>query len=179
MTIQLDVVNFHWVKGDKDDPEDHCAHGDVRFQINGTEFANPRNGGWTVSASMLYLLRTLEDNHNIENSVTQGNQLFPCCGFSVWPTKEGKYRVHCLGCPNGIDVYVTRQSDKVLIESLDGKSETVLFEEWVTAVFGFVDQVLNFYKNSSPKTPHQESFDTEGWNEFWKEVELRRSKSYV
>jgi hypothetical protein len=66
-----------------DDPEDHCVHGRVLFTINNIEFIKPEDGVWTISASALYLLRTITEDHTIENPVSEINFLFPCCGFSV------------------------------------------------------------------------------------------------
>lgn len=81
--INLVVQGFQWIKGEDDDPDDQCAHGRVLFQINNTTFVKPEDGIWTVSASALYLLRTLSENHTIENPVAETNFLFPCCGFTV------------------------------------------------------------------------------------------------
>ncbi len=178
MTVELEARDLQWVKGEGDDPTDHCAHGRVKFRVNETTFVEPADNVWTLSASALYLLRTLEDSHVHPDDVTQGNQLFPCCGFNVWPTNEGKYRLFCLGCPNGIDIYVTLQNNQVTIQSLDGKSETIAFREWMDAVFGFADRVLAFYNTSSPKIEHEDELDRNGWIEFWKEWDMRRNKSY-
>ena len=177
MAIELEASDLHWIKREEDDPGDHCAHGCVSFRVNETSFVEP-DRRWTLSASALYLLRTLEDSHTHSDDVTQGNYLFPCCGFNVWPSDTGKYKVYILGCPNGIDVHIILQNNLVVIQSLDGKSETVSFLEWVNAVCNFADQIMAFYRSCSPKLEHQDDYDRIGWAEFWKEWEYRRNKSY-
>ena len=177
MSIELEAHDLHWIKGDKDDPGDYCAHGRVSFRINETVFVEP-DRRWTLSASALYLLRTLEDSHAHSDDVTQGNYLFPCCGFNVFPTTRGKYKLFIIGCPNGIDVHIILQDDLVIVQSLNGKSEIVSFLEWMDAVFGFADQIMAFYQNSSPKEQYHDEDDRIGWTEFWKEWDYRRNKSY-
>ena len=75
-----------------EDPNDLCAHGTVEFSVDGVLLVTPEDGEWTVSATGLYLLRTLTDDHTPEASVCEGNLLFPCCAFSVWPL-AGRYAV--------------------------------------------------------------------------------------
>ena len=178
MSIELEARDLQWIKGDKDDPGDHCVHGRVSFRVNETVFVEP-NEIWTLSASALYLLRTLEDGHTDRDEVTQRNYLFPCCGFNVWPSNTGKYQVYILGCSNGIDVHVLLQNNLVTLQSLDGKSETVSFVDWVNAVLCFADEIMAFYRNCSPKLEHRDDHDRIGWAEFWKEWDYRRNKTYT
>jgi len=169
--IDLQVQGFQWIKGPKDDPSDQCAHGRVSFAINKTRFVKPEDGVWTISASALYLLRTITEDHTPNNSVTEGNLLFPCCGFSVWLIGK-RFKVMCMGCPNGIDVEILHQKNSVIISSIAG-SETINQREWATAVLDFADSVRNFYRISSPKVIIDDDFDRQGWSGFWQEWDER------
>ncbi len=171
--IELKVQDFQWVKGSEDDPQDQCAHGRVQLKINNTEFVKPEDGIWTVSASALYLLRTLSENHTVENPVSEGNFLFPCCGFNVW-LRGIRFKVLCMGCPNGVDVEVLHHDDMILIRSSTG-SERVPKSEWASAVLGFVDSVRDFYRASLPKITIDDEFDRQGWAAFWQEWSERYS----
>lgn len=165
--IELTIQNLCWINGETDDPEDHCAHGRVIFRVGETTFVEPEDGDWTVNATGLYLLRTLSFDHTIENSVAEGNFLFPCCAFNVWPIKE-KFKVLCMGCPQGIDVEVRHIVGKVHLEA-ENKVEQVTEAEWREAVMAFVRQIENFYASCTPKVAIDDEFDRMGWQAFWQE----------
>lgn len=169
--IELVVQDFQWVKGPEDDPEDQCAHGRVFFKVNDMQFVKPEDGVWTVSASALYLLRTLTENHTAENSVAEGNLLFPCCGFVVWPIVD-RFTVVCLGCPNGIDLEIVHQGDMISITSSKG-SEIIQKSDWISAVLDFTDSVREFYQSSLPKADIVDAFENQGWAAFWQEWDVR------
>ena len=165
--ITLLAHNLQWIKGVEDDPQDQCAHGRVEFRVNNTVFVKPEDGSWTVSAAGLYLLRTLSLDHNEQDSVTEGNLLFPCCGHAVWPT-EGKFNVVCIGCNQGINVDITHDGKSVSFASPNG-TESTSIEEWQIAVLEFVRQVRDFYDRSSPKVDYHDDLDRQGWTAFWQE----------
>lgn len=173
--IELEVLDFQWVKGTEDDPLDHCAHGRVNFRINATRFVEPDDGIWTASASALYLLRTLTENSTSENSVAEGNFMFPCCAFCVWPI-EHRFEVVTLGCPNGIDVEIIHQGKMVIVQSSVG-SEIVQSSEWTAAVLDFVESVQEFYSASSPKEEIDDEYDRQGWEAFWEEWKVRYNRA--
>jgi hypothetical protein len=173
--ITLEVRNFNWVKGSVDDPTDFCAHGRVMFRVNEITFVRPEDGEWTVSATALYLLRSLTLDHTKSNSIAEGNFLFPCCAFSVWPIKD-KFEVICMGCPNGIDIYIRHREGKVSLSSSLG-TEIVTESEWKEAVIRFVTLVQTFYVQSSPKIKIEDEYDARGWIEFWREWEQRVSNA--
>ena len=158
-----------------DDPNDFCAHGRVKFQINNKDFIKPSDGLWTVSTAALFLLRALEESHATEKNVTvtEGNYLFPCCGFSVWPN-EGKYKVICIGCNQGIDLSVIINKDSNTVVISKDNSETIGYSAWQTAVCKFVDQVAEFYQKSIKKIEPTDELDRQGWKLFWEEWNLRR-----
>jgi len=165
--INLRVQDFQWVKGKEDDPDDQCAHGRVLFQVNDTIFVKPADGIWTISASALYLLRTLTEDHTIENPVSESNFLFPCCGFTVWPAGK-RFNVLCMGCNTGVDIEIFHSDDMVSIKSPVG-SEKVSESEWAIAVLGFVTSVQDFYRASAFKVAIEDAYDKQGWAAFWQE----------
>ena len=53
----------------------------------------------TVSATALYLLKSLSENHR----TYEEEQFPPCCGFNIFEKSDGSGDVVVLGCPNGVD----------------------------------------------------------------------------
>lgn len=78
--FQIDADNFEWINGEKDDPEDLCLHGQVTVTIGDRKLAYDA----TVSASALYFLKTITEDHIINEE----NQMLPCCGHFLIPNKE-------------------------------------------------------------------------------------------
>ena len=169
--IILSIQEFQWINGPDDDPGDQCAHGRVLFRVNDTEFIKPEDGIWTVSASALYLLRTLSENHTVDHSVAEGNFLFPHCGFHVWLSGE-RFKVMCMGCSNGIDLEITHHKGVVAIKSVVS-SEIVPESEWTRAVLAFADSVEKFYQSSLPKAAIEDKIERQGWTAFWQEWDER------
>lgn len=177
--IELEAKNLEWITGKQDDPDDQCCHGLFSLTVNGTKFVSTNDGEWTLTIAALHLLRTLNDNHLPESRVTHGF-LIPCCGMDVYFTKEAeadlerKYPVVSIGCPTGIDVWVKHTGNQVQLR-IDKKVGTISYKEWVTAVFRFTDQILEFYAKNSPKSIIEEPKLREGWSELWKEITRRRA----
>ena len=61
--FKIDVDEFEWIGGAKDDPQDLCLHGHVTVHIGGTVFEDIG----TVSATALYLLKTLTEDKVMTN----------------------------------------------------------------------------------------------------------------
>ncbi|GGH20321.1 hypothetical protein FAZ19_09975 [Sphingobacterium alkalisoli] len=78
-TFTLYIKKLFWLIEDR--PEvDLCAHALLKIMI-GNEIIvddNKDSGGWTVSASALFFLRTLKRNHTPTNPLCDA--LIPCCG---------------------------------------------------------------------------------------------------
>lgn len=80
--LVLSLLQPHWL--DAPEPlDDQCAHGKVILSVEGQDFVTPQDGEITVSAAALNLLRTVDHDHTRERPVSEGGQLFPCCGFNV------------------------------------------------------------------------------------------------
>ncbi len=175
--IEIIVQDLGWVTGEEDVIWDQCAHGTVVFRVNETTFVEPEDGNWTVSATGLYLLRTLSFDHTLENSVAEGSFLFPCCAFNAWPIEDNKeFKVLlCSGCSQGIDIAVRHVAGKVHLEAED-KVEQVTETEWRQAVLAFVRQVEGLYASCTPKIYIDDEFDRKGWQAFWQEWRERIDK---
>ena len=65
--FSIDVCEFTWICGPEDDPEDLCLHGHVTVQIGKTTMEYDG----TVSATALYLLKTLTEDKVMSEWVAQ------------------------------------------------------------------------------------------------------------
>jgi hypothetical protein len=173
--LTLEVRDLEWVKGPEDDPSDPCAHGRVALAVDGVEFVRPDDGQWTVSASALFLLRTLEHDHTADAPVSEGCQMFPCYGFSVWPA-DNRFGIVCMGCPNGVDPEIATDGTRTTIR-LGDRVASLPRDEWRAGVLRFVDDVLALYARSSPKAAPSDAEDRKGWAAFWRELHERRERA--
>lgn len=162
-----EVKNLAWIDGSSDNPKDPCLHGDIRVKLGKTVLEYDA----TVSATALYLLKSLEYDH----IAGEGLQFLPCCGNTFIPN-EDLSEVEIIGCDNGIDWTLLHEGEKVRI-ILENKEEiTIPFEEYKTEVLKFVDRIEAFYLSSSPKVLHDE-FEEEGYRAFWNEWKRRRKEA--
>ncbi|MEX8506409.1 hypothetical protein [Leptothrix ochracea] len=169
-TIVLRPVTFHWVHGDEDDPLDQCAHGRIEFVINGQSFVNPDTGPWSLSLAALYFLRCTIDQHIFGDDLTESNFLVPCCGHNPWLVGEGKYKLMCMGCNDGVDIEVLHRGSETVLRDKSGHEEAVFRRQWISAVLHFVAEVEDFYRRCSPKADVcDEKLDQPGWIAFWEE----------
>jgi hypothetical protein len=163
--FEIKILDLHWIK-DVDDPTDLCAHGHVFVKIGDEVVSDKDSLDVTVSATALYLLRTLKDNYKKDDFASQ---LLPCCGFSIYPNdKEDK--VDIIGCGSGIDWTIIHTDDNKIKHLTDsGQEATIDKETYKKTVMDFADQVENFYKTSLPKTIPTDDFDKKGYLTFWTE----------
>lgn len=168
MTFEITANSFNWI-GEAEE-QDKCLHGRIKVQINDTIVGNETNG-WTLSASALYFLRTLDKDHDSQRE----EHMIPCCGFNMLPNQnELGDKVLIMGCPNGIDWDITHRGSEVVHEGQDFE-EVVSFEAYRHAVLAFAEQVEEFYKSSKPKFFFDEE-DRLGYEGFWEEWYERVSK---
>ena len=176
--ITLAAHELCWINGSADDPEDQCAHGKVAFEMDGMSLIKLEDGEWTVSASALFLLRTLTADHTPEHPVAEGSSLFPCCGCNVWLCGD-QYPVMCMGCNEGIDTWIRHEGSLVHISA--GKSSHVTSsDDWSVAVKGFAKQIEEFYAQCSPKVKLVDEEDRKGWaacRDEWRERTTQGNRS--
>ncbi len=162
-------------RGSGDDPYDLCAHGDVEFRIGDDVVLEPETAkNLTLSAAALYLLRTLSLPHTKATPVAE--HLFPCCGFTMYDLPNEEDVVIC-GCPNGKDFEVFHESSGagVIIRAENGQEWRLGWPAWRTAVYGFADEVSEFYSTALSKHPGDEE-DAKGFRKFAAEWARRRGK---
>ena len=80
---------------------DLCAHGKVKVEIGHERIAGVEDDeDWTISATALFLLRTLERNHTKENQVGERDYL-PSWHLACW--RSGVDLVW-IWCGSGVDL---------------------------------------------------------------------------
>jgi hypothetical protein len=164
--FKIDVTDFEWIDGPADDPKDLCLHGKVTAQI-GEEILEDDG---TVSASALYLLRSLTENHRTGTLM----QMIPCCGHSMI-ANDDLTEVYISGCFNGTDWTVEQVSGGVKITTESGKVTFIPMEEYRAEVFRFADKVEAYYASCAPKEPYDD-FARKGYTAFWNEWRRRRKE---
>ncbi|MDE7477213.1 MAG: hypothetical protein K2M91_04555 [Lachnospiraceae bacterium] len=163
--FKIDGDHFAWINGEADDPKDLCLHGDVTAVIGDECFTDE----CTVSATALYLLKTLTEDHVI----WEDNQMMPCCGHFIIPNDDLS-EVTIVGCPNGIDWSVIHEGASVKLITESGKETVVPVKDYAKKVFRFADKVEAYYQLCSPKIISENEFYQNGYTAFWNEWHRRR-----
>ena len=161
----IELEKYYWIDDRTDYPNDLCLHGDVAVNIGSERFET----SCTISASALYLLKTLTENHIIN----EDNQIFPCCGHSYIPN-DANDTVNIIGCPNGIDLSIIRTRTNVEITTKQGIKTLIEPSAYEKVVCDFADTVQSIYEKCSPKIVPADDFDRKGYVAFWNEWTRRR-----
>ena len=159
--FNITADNFAWITGAADDPEDKCLHGHVTVTIGGKTFE--ANG--TVSATALYLLKSLTEDHI---PADHDLQMVPCCGH-FYIASEDLMTVTILGCDTGLDWTIRHDGRTVLLTAPDGTEESVPYSDYLYKVCRFADKVERYYDQCSPKVIRDDEFDRNGYTAFWNE----------
>jgi hypothetical protein len=163
--FDIKILDLHWIN-DIDDSSDLCAHGHVFVKIGDEVLSDIDSIDITVSATALYLLRTLNDNYKKGDYTSQ---LLPCCGHLIISEDNNDF-VNIIGCQSGIDWTITHTEDNKIKHLTDnGQEATIDKETYKNIVLKFVDQVENFYKTSLPKTILTDEMERKAYLVFWKE----------
>ena len=165
--FKIHIDDLFWINGTKDDPKDMCLHGRMWVVIGGRMVE--LDGEVTVSASALYFLKTLTEDHILN----EDNQMLPCCGHYLVPLEDGK-NVTIGGCPLGVDWTVLHEGKMVVVILEDGTRTSIPLELYKNEVFRFADEVEAFYRACSPKILHND-YERENWRLFWDEWHRRRN----
>lgn len=167
--FHITANDFHWIDGSQDYAEDLCLHGHAVAVIGNETF----EFNATVSATALYLLKTLKENHMINHDL----QMLPCCGFSIWLPRDGSAGdVVITGCPNGVDWSVIHEGGNIKLVTASGAETVIPLDEYKKEVFAFADQVEAFYDQCTPKILPEEETDRNGYIAFWDEWHRRRNE---
>lgn len=168
--FELKIINLHWIDNE-DTASDLCAHGYVFLKIGNETVCDKETLDVTVSATALYLMRTLESNYKEGDF---GNQLLPCCGHFYVPVSVDE--VYILGCPSGIDWTIEHLEEGVRHMTKNNEVCLIDFEYYKTIVLAFADTVAKFYDDSLPKELPIDEFDAKGYEAFWNEWSSLRNK---
>ena len=167
--FSIEIKRLWWIRDDgNDDPEDLCLHGEVIVRIGDESFGD----GCCASASALYHLRTLTENHIACYDEHPYTQMLPCCGHCMFEATDGS--VDISGCPNGDDWTVHHMKAGVELTTKNGSITVVPFEEYRTNVLAFADQVMAYYFHCQPKSLPKEEFERNAYFAFWREWARRR-----
>ncbi len=171
--FDIKVLRQHWIKDDGQDyPEDLCSHGEVYLKIGDKEILNKESGSWTLSSTVLYLMRTVNENYEPNK---YASQLIPCCGHSFIADDDDF--VIITGCPNGIDWTIKHiENGQIQHISESGEEGIISKEEYRKLVIDFANQVEKFYENSAPKVIPEHEFEQKGYEAFWKEWKKLKRK---
>lgn len=167
MTFKIDVTDMSWLDEQNDNGEDLCLHGHATALIGTKKLEYDA----TVSATALYLLKSLTENHIIN----EDNQMLPCCGFFLI-ADEALENVTIAGCNNGIDWTILHEGENIKLILQNGYETVVPLEQYKKEVFQFADKVEAFYKSSLPRKLPKDEFDRNGYITFWKEWHRRRTE---
>ena len=163
--FSVEASDLHWMEG-QNPAYDLCLHGNA-VAIIGDEVLQYKNAA--VSSTALYLLKSIKEDHRINES----NQMLPCCGFFMIPN-ETLTKVDISGCPNGVDWSVLHENDTVVLITEAGKRTAIPIDEYRQTVFAFADLIESFYKSSEDKIMPEDEFDRNGYVAFWNEWKALR-----
>lgn len=172
LDFDLQLLDLHWIQGG-DDPDDKCAHGRVLVRIGSEMVADATMLDVTVSATALYLLRSLETDYP---PAGLASQLLPCCGH-YWFLSEETPNVLFMGCANGIDWSIAHVAGGLVRHTSEGGQEAFISETaYRQLVLAFADQVEQFYNNSLPKNLPADDDDRLAYLAYWHEWHALRTK---
>jgi hypothetical protein len=158
--FKIDVTALHWMEGTSP-ATDLCLHGHTVAAIGDETLEYDA----TVSATALYLLKTLKKEHRMGEGE---NPMLPCCGFFLI-ADDTLSSVEIMGCPNGVDFSVLHESGQIVLVTESGKRTVVPTEEYKEAVFAFADKIEAFYRSSAKKVLPDDAFERNGYIAFWNE----------
>ncbi len=174
--FELNILRQHWIKDDdKDDKQDLCSHGEIFIRIADEIISDKKSGSWCLTASGLFLLRTLSKNHKIGDLE---NFLIPCCGHFIIPNEKEKC-ISILGCNKGLDWNIEHIDNNVKLSTEKGTTIKISFLQYKSIILKFIREIEEFYGNPNEKQVPNEKFDIEMFEEFWREWnELKISHNF-
>lgn len=173
--FRIDTLKLHWINNFNEEI-DLCVHGQVKVIIGMETIIDKceqENMHWTLSAMAMHLLRTLEQDHGLDDLV--GEHLIPCCGHHIDHLPNNPV-VHIQGCFTGNNFWVKHHFNSVNLTTESVNFVTVGFELYKNEVLQFADRIEDFYHNSKPKELPEDDYDRTGYLMFWEEWRNRRSK---
>ena len=171
--IELKASNIHWLENTEAE-RDLCAHSSVYLKIGDKILSDDSSGDWTVSSSAYHLLKTLKEDH----SGKAEPQLIECCGYSMYVVGKNHDELYIIGCANGINWTTIHKENKIVHQFEDGEIIETDFDEWRNAICNFSDEIMNFYKVSSPKILEDDEEVRRGFELFMREWKKLREEAF-
>lgn len=168
--FKITADDLQWMDDPLDDPDDLCLHGHAVAQIGERRLEYT----CTVSATALYLLKTLTEDHIIGKD----NQMLPCCGHFFSPN-EALDNVTIIGCDYGVDWSVVHSGDSVRLILEDDYEVSVPITEYRKEVCRFADEIENYYQSCPAKQIPDHEFRRNGYLAFWNEWHRRRNSVVI
>ena len=169
--FEINATDLRWLAG-MDEEDDLCLHGNAVARI-GDEILAYEDA--TVSATALYLLKSLTEDHvntGIAMLSLDGFNLIACDNMNTCVILGGLY-----GWPNGIDWAVIHEgNDIVKFATNSGEETRITLGEYKKAVYTFVDEIESFYRKSAPKRIPDDKENRNGYIAFWNEWHRRRKQ---
>ena len=162
---------FEWIGGAADDPKDRCLHGHVTLQFGDTVLKDTG----TVSATALYLLKTLTEDKIMTN---HDIQMIPCCGHFLIPNDD-LTEVQISGCGTGTDWSIVHEDNMVCLILPSGQEEIISLREYQNEVLDFAKSVRQFYDACTPKEIPEDEFERNGYTAFWNEWQRRYNEGLM
>jgi hypothetical protein len=168
--FELHILDIHWVN-DIIDNEDLCVHGKMFVKIDNEIISDDNSGDWTLTATGLYLLRSLNKNYE---PYMYNNFLLPCCAFDFW--LDDNNQVFFMGCINGIDFIIEHHENNIVkIRSLNGAEAIINKSKFSDIVYKFTSEIEIFYKNKEKKVNKE---NKKGYKVFWDEWKKIKKEYY-
>ena len=136
--FKIKADDLQWITGVKDDPQDLCLHGRVTVQFGNTILEDYG----TVSATALYLLKTLRDK---KKNALPDIQMIPCCGHTLI-ANENLTEVTISGCDKGTDWSTIHKENTVRFLLPSAQEEVVSLRDYQYEVLDFAKKTKYFYK---------------------------------
>ena len=169
--FKIKADQLAWIGGAADDPQDRCLHGHVTVQFGDTVLED--HG--TVSATALYLLKTLTDNKIM---ASYDIQMIPCCGHFLIANAD-LTEVQISGCDTGTDWSTIHEGNAVRFILPSGQEEVVSLRDYQYEVLDFAIRAKQFYDACTPKELPENEFDRNGHVAFWNEWQRRYNEGLM
>ena len=126
--LEIIPYNLHWLNNSS--PEnDWCVYGGFTLTNNNEMIIAAANEVLTLSAAVIFLLRTIEKDHSFGTKICE--QLIPKCA-DMYVITSGQ--VGFIICPFGIDWWVEHSNEKVISVFEDDREIIASFKDHIPAV---------------------------------------------
>ncbi|OHB80051.1 MAG: hypothetical protein A2Z25_06395 [Planctomycetes bacterium RBG_16_55_9] len=173
--FQLRILGQCWIDDDPNNDSDLCSHGQIYLRVNFQEILTELDGDWTVSTSMLLLLRTLFEDYDFNDEPS----LILCCGMLMMAS-----------CPVSVGWRVKHKEKRVLIDKIrkcptTNISDTIEFPkasielelgEYAAPILKCAVDVADFFQKSKERKPI-DAYDKKEYEKFWEEFTELKTKA--